>query len=187
MKYISLDIETTSLDPQNGEILEIGLVFDDLEVQKPLNELERFRIVIRHRQPVMCDLATILFTNHKVIEDSVCGEDAIEYGDVIYDIQYFFFRCGFKIDEKITLAGKNITMFDLPFLEACIPGWVETINPRLHSRIIDPAVSFLTCYDTEVPNLATCLYRAGFDSEVHHTAMEDVLAVVQLVRAALDQ
>lgn len=39
MKYISVDIETTGLDPENCQILSIAAVIEDTQNIKPLNEL----------------------------------------------------------------------------------------------------------------------------------------------------
>ncbi len=47
MKYISLDIETTGLSLEN-DIIEVGLVLDDLHNPKPLKELPRIRVLFRH-------------------------------------------------------------------------------------------------------------------------------------------
>jgi len=42
--------------------------------------------------------------------------------------------------------------------------------------------------DDEVPpSLNLCLERAGFESEVQHTALEDALDVVKVVRAGMDR
>lgn len=45
-RYISLDIETTGLDPHQHNILEFGAVLDDLSVQAPLDELPRFHAYV---------------------------------------------------------------------------------------------------------------------------------------------
>jgi len=47
MKYISIDIETTGLDPENCQILSIGAVIDDTLNQLPFEELPKFHAVIK--------------------------------------------------------------------------------------------------------------------------------------------
>jgi len=47
MKYISLDIETTGLDPENCQILSIGAVIEDTLNQLPFEELPKFHAVIK--------------------------------------------------------------------------------------------------------------------------------------------
>jgi hypothetical protein len=48
MKYISIDIETTGLDPVNCQILSIGAVIEDTNNKLPLSDLPRFHGVISH-------------------------------------------------------------------------------------------------------------------------------------------
>jgi DNA polymerase III epsilon subunit-like protein len=47
MRYISLDIETTGLDPENCQILSIGAVIEDTLNQLPFEELPKFHAVIK--------------------------------------------------------------------------------------------------------------------------------------------
>lgn len=47
MKYISLDIETTGLDPEFNQILSIGAVIEDTLNPLPFEELPKFHAVIR--------------------------------------------------------------------------------------------------------------------------------------------
>jgi oligoribonuclease len=47
MKYISIDIETTGLDPENCQILSIGAVIEDTLNQLPFEELPKFHGVIK--------------------------------------------------------------------------------------------------------------------------------------------
>jgi oligoribonuclease len=47
MRYISIDIETTGLDPENCQILSIGAVIEDTLNQLPFEELPKFHAVIK--------------------------------------------------------------------------------------------------------------------------------------------
>jgi oligoribonuclease len=47
MKYISIDIETTGLDPEFNQILSIGAVIEDTLNPLPFEELPKFHAVIR--------------------------------------------------------------------------------------------------------------------------------------------
>lgn len=47
MRYISLDIETTGLDPEFNQILSIGAVIEDTLNQLPFEELPKFHAVIK--------------------------------------------------------------------------------------------------------------------------------------------
>jgi hypothetical protein len=50
MKYISIDTETTGLDPEDCQILTIGAVIEDTNNIKPLDQLPKFHGVILARQ-----------------------------------------------------------------------------------------------------------------------------------------
>jgi hypothetical protein len=47
MKYISIDVETTGLDPEFNQILSIGAVIEDTLNPLPFEELPKFHAVIR--------------------------------------------------------------------------------------------------------------------------------------------
>ena len=47
MKYISIDVETTGLDPENCQILSIGAVIEDTHLPIPFEDLPKFHAVIK--------------------------------------------------------------------------------------------------------------------------------------------
>ena len=80
----------------------------------------------------------------------------------------------------INIAGKNVSSFDIPFLNAKIKDWEGL---RFLNRSIDPAILYFDLEnDVSLPDMKTCMQRAGIDGEVAHTAMEDALVVVKLLR-----
>lgn len=50
MRYISIDLETTGLDPENCQILTIGAVIEDTNNIKPMEDLPTFHVAILHRR-----------------------------------------------------------------------------------------------------------------------------------------
>ena len=50
MKYVSIDIETTGLDPETCQIIQIGAVIEDTLIEKPVDELPRFQCLVEHSQ-----------------------------------------------------------------------------------------------------------------------------------------
>ena len=48
MRYISIDIETTGLDPENCQVLSIGAVIEDTNDIKPISDLPTFHGVVLH-------------------------------------------------------------------------------------------------------------------------------------------
>jgi hypothetical protein len=86
----------------------------------------------------------------------------------------------------ITAAGKNFSSFDRQFLKR-LPDWTEFIKTQ--HRAIDPGNLF---WDPRVdthglPSMKICMERAGIAGEVAHTAVEDAIVVVKLVRNWFDQ
>jgi DNA polymerase III epsilon subunit-like protein len=47
MRYISIDVETTGLDPENCQILSIGAVIEDTHLPIPFEDLPKFHAVIK--------------------------------------------------------------------------------------------------------------------------------------------
>ncbi len=84
------------------------------------------------------------------------------------------------VDPKhIQAAGKNFAAFDMQFLKR-MPVFEDLIAFR--HRIIDPAILYWEPDDEKLPDSKTCYERAGYDSKVAHTAVEDAQAIVWLVR-----
>lgn len=189
MKYFSIDLETTGLDPANDQILEVGMVFDNTE--KLLAEAPTFRALVLSDRISGHPFA--LKRNIKLIEEIECTKEYV-------DSKNFQYRCACPAsklasfmhawminwqsqtldDRGYTVAGKNFAGFDWPFLRN-LPGW----NIKISNRVIDPAMFFLRREDMKLPNLEECLKRANLPSTVKHTAVEDALDVCRLFRAGM--
>ena len=50
MKYVSIDIETTGLDPETCQIIQIGAVIEDTENPVPVENLPSFKCLVEHPQ-----------------------------------------------------------------------------------------------------------------------------------------
>ena len=82
--------------------------------------------------------------------------------------------------KTFTAAGKNVASFDIPHVRE-LPNFSDYI--QFHHRVLDPGPMYFDPEkDDVVPDLSTCLERAGVDDEVAHTAVEDSLDVCKLVR-----
>jgi oligoribonuclease len=85
MKYISIDIETTGLDPEFNQILSIGAVIEDTLNQLPFEELPTFHGVIK-RESVYGSLFA-LNMNRDLIETIVQysgAQDQDEKNDIVH-------------------------------------------------------------------------------------------------------
>jgi DNA polymerase III epsilon subunit-like protein len=213
MKYLSIDIETTGLDKDKNQILEIGAVLDELGSDTPIEDLPKFRAVLIHKEMQInafcANLHEALWPeilaakNWMGCENHVFAHYDKDNGKVRESqhnnthymtpdlLEHHFYKwidsvlsrnTGTRLLlEKITInvAGKNAGSFDIPFIEA-LPNWQGMI--RFRRRVFDPASHYARPGDKCLPDLQECLNRAGIDSTVAHTAVDDALDVVRLIR-----
>lgn len=85
------------------------------------------------------------------------------------------------VDPMMTAGGKNFSGFDLPFLKS-IPAWSKLV--RIRHRVADPATLwFNPLTDETLPDLQTCMERAGVSGKVTHRADEDALDTAAVLSA----
>jgi hypothetical protein len=198
MKYLSIDIETTGLDPKTCQILQIGIIVEDTENPLPFEKIPKLNLVIRH--PILFGSIKALSMNSSLIQAiddyndfdeeqrvwlSSMMNDAkfIHFEEVLFKIQNFLLFNGYKYKSSrliLNVAGKNFGTFDKLFLEK-IPGWNERFQIR--NRIIDPAILYVDWKtDSSLPSLNQCKERAGILDKVSHDAIEDAWDVIQTLR-----
>lgn len=198
MRYCSIDIETTGLDPKTCDIVQFAAVIDDLSNPQPLEKLPKFQTHFSQKtytgEPYALAMHPNIFkkiadAQRKRIEENEFGDRFMNILDLPSAFKVFLTQNGFEEDPKsgrvrITVAGKNIAMFDLPFLNKKLKKnrWGDITI--LH-RVIDPAILYYKPGDEKLPDSATCLERAGMAGEVAHTALEDALMVIKLIRHKL--
>jgi DNA polymerase III epsilon subunit-like protein len=195
MKYLSIDIETTGLNPKTCDILQFAAVLDDTSNPKPIEDLPRFEAIFIQDSykgdPFALSMHSEIFKKIAISRKKnleYCPDNNIHF--MIIDflptaLASFLLKNDFSFSEKnsniyINIAGKNVSSFDIPFLNAKIKDW-EGIC--FLNRSIDPAILYFDLEnDVSLPDMKTCMQRAGIDGEVAHTAMEDALVVVKLLR-----
>ena len=176
MKYLSLDLETTSLNPSPNNILMLSAVVEDTKNIKPLYDLPNFTCYIKHEE--ITGSAYALSMNHWIL-DIISGRAITEFR--IYDENEWqnhfkeFCRLHFG-NKKITLAGKNVAGFDFQFLP-------KDVQKLFRHRCIDPSILYVDWdNDTTLPDMASCLKRAELPYPIQHHAYEDALYVIGLLR-----
>lgn len=204
MRYFSLDIETTGLDENKHQIIELGGVVDDLENPKPIDELPEFHCYVTHDSYNVSEYCLGLHSDTGIFKklqmrpddaNFVPVEDAArEMGRFLY--QHFvpedklqpWHLLGSKkqapkveknLPVRVIAAGKNFGAFDLQFIKQ-LPNLDRFV--RFHHRILDPGSMYARLDDSQIPMLKECLERAGFDDDVPHHAVEDAKLVVKLIR-----
>ncbi len=197
MKYLSIDLETTGLDWENNQILEFGAVLEDSNKKLPIEELPKYHAFIKHPGNNISGNIFALNMNASIIEklkNEKLYKDKYNYikiDELADDFLAWLKIQGFEIDEKIyddtthysttiTVAGKNFAGFDKNFLNN-VPGFSKKI--KIRSRVIDPAVLFVDWKnDDALPSLDECKQKAGIVGAVTHTAVEDAIDVIELLR-----
>lgn len=197
MRYISFDIETAGLEPGKHSVLEFGAVIDDFET--PIDELPTFRVLLDHETIVGHSYALGMHADTGILKELQNGE-AEQGGKIIppdelgFELALWLMKHGMiernfdktlresASDQKFTAAGKNVASFDIPHVRE-IPEFSDYI--KFHHRVLDPGpMYFDPAEDDVVPDLPTCLERAGFDSNIEHTGVADSKDVIKLIRKA---
>ena len=212
MRYVSIDIETLGLDADHHDIVEFGAVLDDLSVQDPVDVLPSFHAYIlpprdegyRGEPYAMSMHPTILrrIATRENDEHEV-GRGGWKYlrpDQLVHEFAAWAKKQGLSTykpvtkpgvyavraesikDIKFVAAGKNFAGFDQRFLLAQIPGWKDI---RAAHRVLDPGMLYFDPTKDKVPpSLGKCLKRAGVaETEVAHTAIDDAISVIQVLRA----
>lgn len=178
--YVSIDTETTGLNPGNCQVLEFGAVIDDLT--RPIEELPRLRIVVAldriEGEPYALQMNQSLLLEIAQRKST----DLVKANDVVPKFLAFLKANGIDIEKGFQPAGKNFASFDKPFLEANLPRWKSDV--KIKHRTIDPGNLYWYIGEEIIPDTKTCYQRAGFDDFVAHNAVEDALGVVRLIRRA---
>ncbi len=178
MKYLSLDLETTCLQPSPDHILQFSAVVEDTELKGiPVKDLPHFTCFVKHDR--ISGEAYALGMNGWIL-DFVSGRVKNPPYPVLNSVEWVleaqeFIKRHFGTS-KVTVAGKNVAGFDIPFLP-------ESLRRSLRHKVLDPGTLFVEwATDDQVPNFDQCKQRAGTAGPVAHDAREDAMDVILLLR-----
>lgn len=191
MIIISIDLETTGIDPENNQILEFAAIIEDTEKKLGWDEIPKFQRILKSKSytgsPFAINLNQRIF-NILSESDKLSGFDQVEYDikNNIIHIDYLpgefleFLRVN-GVKGSLNIAGKNFGTFDKLFLDK-VQGWKDAIN--INRRIIDPTVLFVDWNsDKSLPSLDECKKRAGLGNPiVSHEALSDAWDIIQILR-----
>lgn len=197
MRYLSIDIETTGLDPERHQILEFCAVLEDTLDPISLKNLPAFHTFIIPENNELTGDVYALNMNAEIIDKIKCRNELqdeftfTKIEDLTDSFLFWLSKNGFNIKmngeedknfrtEPITVAGKNFNSFDKLFLSK-VPNFNKCI--RFRHRSLDPAILFIDwSKDDAPPSLETCKSRAGIHSPVSHRAQDDALDVIAVLR-----
>lgn len=180
MNYMSIDVETTGLDPDVCQVIQIGAVIDGEDFyDRPIEDLPHFNLGIRHERVVgeygALDMNGWLFN---AINNGVMASDTPAVAWDRFRPWVAAYRPA--LGPRVVATGKNFASFDRRFLGRMWPNF----DREFHHRSIDPAGFFMRWNDKVPPSTAECLLRAGLPSDVAHDALEDARTVCRLLRIA---
>lgn len=196
MKYFSIDIETTGLDPEKHQILSISIVFEDTNNILPVDKLPKLNIYFKHDeihgQPIALkmnrDLMDFIESSGRYTEDKEfnCENyflDGMEHDKARELFRDFVKKCVGEKVYTINVAGKNLLAFDIPFLNSI--NFFDLV--KYHRRVLDPATLCVDWKEDQVlPNLNTCLERKGLEFLGNpHESVWDAINVIRIFRSLL--
>jgi oligoribonuclease (3'-5' exoribonuclease) len=183
MKYVSLDLETTGLDPRTCQILMISAVVEDTErPDVPVRELPHFTCFVSHKE--YRGQAKALHMNGWIFD--ILGRADGSIGHLpgigrVFPQEMAIVGLEAFLDEnggKLVLAGKNVAGFDIPFL-------IEAGFDRdlyAHHRTIDAGSVFIDWSKSTPPSLSEISGQV-----VTHNAYDDACLVIECLRRSYER
>lgn len=197
MKYLSIDIETTGLNPETSQILQIGIILEDTNNPLPFDKIPKLNLIFRSSE-IKGSLKALTINAELIAR--ICMYEESDYAirssmeknlNAIFtdeefatsQITYWLIENGFvpSTNGQITInvAGKNFGFFDKRFLEK-LPGFKQI---QIRSRILDPSILYVDWKnDSTLPSLKQCKERAEIEGEVTHDAIDDAWDVILTLR-----
>jgi oligoribonuclease len=180
MRYITIDIETTGLDPVKDQILQFAAVIRDTnKMSEPVEKSPTMVCYVEHQRYEGHPYALAL--NAGILSELAKPKEkrkmkTVSHDQLAYSFANFLIENGYEYSMNSRRvffigAGKNFGTFDLQFLKN-LPGWSSTLV--VDSRVLDPAMLFIRPEDKKLPGLKNCLQRIGINKEISHDALEDV-------------
>ena len=211
MKYVSIDIETSGLDPEKNCILSIGAIIEDTENKLSFEDCPKFNAVILQREIVGSPRAITMNKDliamigeylegtdeTRVTMDKNTDYQFLEKEDVVKKFYEFLWVNGYnndfpnqllvtsRIDSNTKPITLNVAGKNFGTFDKLflqqLPWWQKLIKVR--QRVLDPAILMMDWKnDTSLPNLTTCKERAGVSGIVTHNALEDAWDVIEVLR-----
>jgi oligoribonuclease (3'-5' exoribonuclease) len=175
MPYIALDLETTGLDVDNHQILEIGAVFNDFN--RPIIACDVFCRTIHPRGDIVGN-PYALAMNAALLQRIADGE-GVDIDAACKDFRQWLEINGITSKNKATLVGKNVGSFDWQFLRHELDFPVELID----YRILDIGSMYATPYGIRgQAELCAATAKQHDIPGAEHTAVFDARVSLALAR-----
>jgi oligoribonuclease (3'-5' exoribonuclease) len=176
MKYVSIDIETTCVEPKCPDnILMVAMLVEDTKNKMPRQEIPTFACLVN--RSIYSGTPFALSMNNWIF-DMLTRKDDSKYP--IYESDEWvskaiqFLRTHFDFDDDIFATGKNVGSFDLLFFP-------DKLKSMFHYRHIDPGSMFIDWNKGPI-SLSKIKKNLGIDGVVTHDAVDDAWDVIQILR-----
>lgn len=134
MRYVSIDIETTGLDPERYNILSIGAIIEDTQKKLSFDEIPKFHVAIKHQEVVgslfamnmnkeLIDaIAQYQDTDSDALKQALCEKTGMQFlneDDVAESFYQFLFKGGvvnLPPEELGRMQMREVNGFLLPTL-----------------------------------------------------------------------
>lgn len=181
MRYVSIDLETTGLDPAHDQILQLAMVYEDTELTKavPVEELPTFVCYVHHDR--LTGSGRALAMNGWLIDEIYGGKTKARHqvlgpGGMATEAEIWL-RKQLRADERrLTAAGKNVAGFDMLFLP-------PDLRQLFTHRCIDVG-SVMIDWTESLPLSLQHLIKRHLDpmKDQSHDALDDARDVIRLLR-----
>lgn len=189
MKYVSIDIETTGLDPETCQILSFAAIVEDTQNILAFDDLPKLELYFFYEtitgDPKGIMMNTKLIEKMSNLNPGPFNQNMHSVKNLPHLFTEFLSKYGMYrpeyVNNYLTVAGANIS-FDLSFLSR-IPDFTKRVP--IGGRTLDPSLYYANFEkDIRLPSLETCKARSGLfkDATVAHEALEDAWDVIKLLR-----
>lgn len=176
--WLSIDVETTGLNLEKSQILQLAAVWDD--GSQSISDLRRFNVIIdngplTYGEPYALQLNNALL--RKISTDVI--STTYHEGATMYIVNarraFYAWVNNLNAGKAIFIGGKNVAGFDVPILN----------NNGFHTalfkhRVIDPGSMYLK--DFGQPANLTQINELIGNAPVTHDALQDCIDVILAVR-----
>lgn len=179
MFILSVDVETSGLNPEINQIIELALVLFNTETK----ERKKASWLVQHEN--YTGDAFALAMNKEIFDELKEPSKSKEF---IISHKYLgeyidLFLKTNNVSLPVTVCGKNFGSFDLLFLKK-----IKDFNPDwFHHRNLDIGTLFFQIdKDDCLPSLSECKKRAGLPDKVSHRALDDANDIIDLITIYYD-
>lgn len=192
MKYISIDTETTGLNPDTCQLLSLGAIIEDTENILPYEECPKFYAIVPSElisgEPFALNMNKDIIEAISKFKNCVNKKELEELEDyykaefiykegLLKELITFLLKHGFTSRPKL-VAGANFA-FDKSFLSK-LPNY-EDLN--IGRRVLEPSHYTMNWKeDTILPSLFQCKERLNIEGGIKHHALADAWDVIQCLR-----